>query len=147
MHKICMVIYINAIFFLLLFSQFYVDSLFLLTLLTAILAQRLQSSVLAILFGLFLTWTGICGHNYLHQRDNYRMFYFNLIFMSYRDWRVSHVLSHHIYPNSLLDIELKVVEPFLVWFPRSKNFVQRYVSYIYSPIFYSLLYMQQFGFK
>lgn len=129
------------------FSQFYVDTLFVLTLLTAVLAQRCQSSMLAILFGFFLTWTAICGHNFLHMRDNYRMLYFNLIFMSYRDWRISHVLSHHLYPNSLLDIELKVVEPLLVWFPRPKNFIQRYVSYIYSPLFYSLLYLQQFGFK
>lgn len=121
--------------------QFYVDGLFLLTILTAVLAQRYQSIVMAFLCGLFITWTGICGHNYLHQRDNYRMIYFNVIFMSYRDWRISHALSHHLYPNSLLDIELSMFEPFLNYLPHSKNWIQRYVSYIYSPIFYCFLYL------
>lgn len=129
--------------------QFYIDGLFVLTLLTSILAQRFQSNLLAMLFGLFLTWTGICGHNYLHQRDNYRMKYMNLIFMSYRDWRVSHALSHHMYPNSLLDIELSILEPFFVWVPSdaAKNIIQRYVSYIYSPFVYSIFYLHEFGKK
>lgn len=120
-----------------------------LTLLTAILAQRFQSTLLAILCGLFLTWTGVCGHNFLHQRDNYRMIYFNIIFMSYRDWRVSHVLSHHLYPNSKLDIELVMLEPFCVWVPdaTAKNWIQRYASYIYSPIFYFIFYLFAFGQK
>lgn len=131
------------------FLQFYIDGLFVLTLLTSILAQRFQSNLLAMLFGLFLTWTGICGHNYLHQRDNYRMKYMNLIFMSYRDWRVSHALSHHMYPNSLLDIELSILEPFFVWVPSdtAKNVFQRYVSYIYSPFVYSIFYLHEFGKK
>lgn len=131
------------------FLQFYIDGLFVLTLLTSILAQRFQSNLLAMLFGLLLTWTGICGHNYLHQRDNYRMKYMNLIFMSYRDWRVSHALSHHMYPNSLLDIELSILEPFFVWVPSdtAKNVFQRYVSYIYSPFVYSIFYLHEFGKK
>lgn len=131
------------------FLQFYIDGLFVLTLLTSILAQRFQSNLLAMLFGLFLTWTGICGHNYLHQRDNYRMKYMNLIFMSYRDWRVSHALSHHMYPNSLLDIELSILEPFFVWVPSdtAKNVFQRYVSYIYSPFVYSIFYLHEFSKK
>lgn len=67
------------------------------------------------------------------------MKYFNLLFISYRDWHVSQVLSHHSYPNSLLDIELMALEPFMVWVPchTAKNEVQRYVSYVYWPIIYS----------
>lgn len=119
------------------------------TLLTAILAQRFQSTPIAILCGLFLTWTGVCGHNYLHQRDNYRMIYFNIVFMSYRDWRVSHVLSHHLFPNSLLDFELLMVEPFMVWVPSktAKNWIQRYVSYVYAPILYCFLFLYLFSMK
>lgn len=119
------------------------------TLLTSIFAQRAQSTSLAILGGLFLTWTGVCGHNYIHQRDNFRMKYMNLIFMSYRDWRVSHCLSHHLYPNSLLDIELSMMEPFFVWVPSdtAKNILQRYVSYIYSPFIYCIFYLHAFGSK
>ncbi|XP_055306178.1 cytochrome b5-related protein-like [Sitodiplosis mosellana] len=130
-------------------SEFYIDGLFVLTLITAILAQRFQSITMAILCGLFLTWTGICGHNYLHRRDNYRMFYFNIIFQSFRDWRISHALSHHLYPNSLLDIELISYEPFLVWVPsvEAKNWIQRYAAYAYSPIFYCCFYFFEFGRK
>lgn len=77
------------------------------------------------------------------------MFYFNLLFMSYRDWRISHVLSHHIYPNSLLDIELVALEPFMVYVPSksAKNFIQRYVSYAYSPIVYFTFYLREFAVK
>lgn len=69
--------------------------------------------------------------------------------MSYRDWRVSHALSHHLYPNSLLDIELSAHEPFMNWVPSptSKNLFQRYASYIYSPPFYCLFYLLEFGKK
>lgn len=131
------------------FSQFYIDGLFVLTMLTAILAQRFQSFMMAILCSLFLTWTGVCGHNYLHRRNNYRMIYFNLIFNSFRDWRVSHVLSHHLYPNSMLDMELSSYEPILVWVsrPNAKNWFQRYVPYIYSPVFWCFLYIYDFGRK
>lgn len=129
--------------------QFYIDGLFILTLLTAILSQRLQSILMAILCSLLFTWTGICGHNFFHQRDNYRMKYFNLLFVSYRDWRVSHAFSHHLYPNSLLDMELSAGEPFVVWLPSAtaKNQFQRYASYIYSPLLYCLFYPVQFGKK
>lgn len=129
--------------------QFYIDGLFALTILTAILAQRFQSTFIAIVCSLFFTWTGVCAHNYLHQRDNYRMLYFNLIFMSYRDWRISHVLSHHLYPNSLLDVELTILEPYIVWIPSdtAKNLFQRYAPFVYSPILYSVFYLYEFGKK
>lgn len=89
---------------------------------------------------------GIGGHNFFHRRDNYRMWYFNLTFMSYRDWRIAHVLSHHFYPNSLLDVELVSHEPYLCYIPDQnvKNLVQRYVSYFYAPIFYITYYPREF---
>lgn len=93
-----------------------------------------------------MTWTGICGHNYLHRRDNFRMYYINLIFHSFRDWRIGHVLSHHLFPNSLLDMELYAFEPFLVWdiAPSAKNWFQRYMAYVYSPFFYCFLFIFEF---
>lgn len=131
------------------FLQFYIDGLFVLSLLTSIFAQRFQSTLLAILSGFLLTWTGVCGHNFLHQRDNYRMKYMNLIFMSFRDWRISHCLSHHLYPNSLLDVEVSILEPFFVWVPSdtAKNVIQRYVSYIYAPFVYCIFYLYEFAIK
>lgn len=127
--------------------QYYIDGLFVLTILTAILAQRFQSTSTAIVCSLFFTWTGVCAHNYLHQRDNFRMVYFNLIFMSYRDWRISHVLSHHIFPNSMLDVEVSIFEPYIVWIPRAKNLYQLYAPLLFSPLLYSVFYLLEFGKK
>lgn len=126
--------------------QFYIDGLFVLVLLTAILTQRFQSVAIAFLCGLFYTWCGICGHNFLHMRDNFRMYYINIMFMNYRNWRISHALSHHLYPNSLLDFELTDMEPFFVYLPSKhvKNCVQRYISYIYSPFLYSIYFLRVF---
>ena len=112
----------------------------------AILAQRFQSTTLALLCGLFYTWCGISGHNYLHQRDNYRMYYINILFMNYRNWRIGHALSHHLFPNSLLDFELTEMQPIFVHIPSKdvKNFIQRYLSYIYCPFYYCIHYLRVF---
>lgn len=116
------------------------------TLITAIFSQRYQSTMIAILCSLFYTWCGISGHNYFHRRDNFRMYYFNLLFFNFRDWRVSHALSHHLYPNSLLDVEIVFMEPFFVWVPfkDAKNAMQRYGSFVYAPIIYALMYPMGF---
>lgn len=121
--------------------QFYIDGLFVATLVLAVLSMHFQSYLLAFLTGVIYTWTGIAGHNFFHQKDNYRMYYFNLLFMSYRDWRITHAISHHVFPNSLLDYELIQYEPILNWLPTSeKSYIQRYVSWLYSPILYVLTY-------
>lgn len=105
-----------------------------------------QNRLLAFLAGLCLTWTVVVGHNYFHRADNWRMYTFNLTLMNYKEWRVSHALSHHLFPNSLHDLELSLFEPYLCWVPNPhrKNWVQRYVSWIYSPFVYSVLTIMQF---
>lgn len=116
--------------------QFYIDGLFATTLLLAVLSLRCQSYWLATVCALIYTWTGIAGHNFLHQRDNYRMYYFNLLFINYREWRITHALSHHLFPNSYLDFELLQFEPILDWTPTSKTWSQRYISWLISPFIY-----------
>lgn len=138
---------LNEFFVSILFSflQFYIDALFALTILSAILANRYESIGFTLICGLIYTWCGIAAHNFFHIRDNFRMKYFNILFMSYRDWRVSHVLSHHLYPNSLIDIELVFMEPFLVWkLNKDKDWIRRYVSYIYSPFIYCIFYYTEY---
>lgn len=85
----------------------------------------------------------VAAHSYLHRRDNIRMYYFNLSFMSYREWRVSHALSHHLFTNSLVDMEMMIMEPFLCWFPNptAKGFINRYISWAYGPLIYSLFFV------
>lgn len=93
-----------------------------------------------------MTWVIITGHNYFHRKDNFRMTYFNLGFMSYREWRVSHALSHHLYTNSLVDMEVMWLEPMFVWLPNpnTKGFINQYISWIYGPIIYSLFFIVEF---
>lgn len=123
-----------------------IDTLLTLTFAGSILTAYSNKWPLAVLTGLLMTWTIISAHNYFHKRDNWRMKLFNLGFLSYRNWRISHALSHHIYTNSLHDLEISSLEPFLCWIPNPniKGTFQRYGSWIYGPIVYSGLYFMEF---
>lgn len=127
-------------------SQLYVDTMFLAMVLLSIASVRFHSVMIALVTSLIYTWIVIAGHNFLHRRDNFRMIYFNMSFMSYRDWRMSHALSHHLFPNSLHDVEIMLFEPIICWLPNSKikNWIQRYVSWVYSIAFYFVLYFAEF---
>ncbi|XP_026479660.1 cytochrome b5-related protein-like [Ctenocephalides felis] len=92
---------------------------------------------------LFLTWTTIAAHNFFHQRNNWRMYAFNLSMMNHREWRISHALSHHLHPNTLVDMELSIAEPFLSWQSKEKS-ILRYISWTVSPVFYASLYITQY---
>lgn len=127
-------------------TKFLIDGLLAATIVCAILAVRLHSTILLIAAALTLSWTVISAHNYFHRRDNFRMFYFNLSFMSYREWRISHAMSHHLYPNSLHDLEVSLFEPFLCYVTnaKTKGLIQRYGSWLYGPIVYLFLFADQF---
>lgn len=92
-----------------------------------------------------MCYTVISAHNFFHRRDNMRMYYFNLSFLNYKAWRISHAMSHHLYPNSLHDMEIALFEPILCWFPDAnvKGIFQRYASWIYSPIIYTFICLDQ----
>ncbi|KAJ9587921.1 hypothetical protein L9F63_018647, partial [Diploptera punctata] len=122
-------------------SMMIADTLLASTLLAAILAAALTSFVLGIVSGTLLALTVICAHNFFHQKDNLRMYYFDLCFMSSRNWRVSHAMSHHLYTNTVQDLEISILEPFLQYLPRkSKPWWIRFGAWIISPIVYSFVY-------
>jgi hypothetical protein len=74
----------------------------------------------------------------LRCRSYCALFFFMI---SCRNWRISHALSHHLYTNSLLDLELAMFEPLLQWVPHhTKSFVIRYVSWFYSFVIYCILF-------
>ncbi|CAG7828153.1 unnamed protein product [Allacma fusca] len=92
----------------------------------------LESIPTLIAAGLLLTFSTISAHNFFHLRDTWRRYYFELSLLSSQDWRISHALSHHMYPNTLLDAELTMLEPFVVLLPKStKNF---WWNQLFSPI-------------
>lgn len=72
------------------------------------------------------------------------MFYFNLGLMNYKDWRVSHALSHHMYTNSFVDMELTGMEPILTYTIFPKHQIKKYVQWIYGPIIHSLFFVTDF---
>lgn len=105
----------------------------------AILATKLDSLLLAALAGVSLVFLGIASHNYLHRKDNWRMFCFNLTGFNYREWRVQHAMSHHMYTNTIYDLEVTNFEPVLQWIPKDKGNLQKLVSVLISPLIWTLL--------
>lgn len=66
-------------------------------------------------------------------------------FRSYREWRISHALSHHLYPNTLHDLEISYFEPFLNWIPSPnlKQGASKYLAWLITPIAYGLIYFME----
>lgn len=127
-------------------SKLYSDLLLIGTFISAILTTRYDSNYLAFIAGLILTFTVVTAHNYFHRQDNFRMLYFNLCMFSYREWRISHALSHHLFPNSWQDLEVIIFEPIASWLPdpQMKGTFKRYASWIYGPLLWSALYVAEF---
>lgn len=69
---------------------------------TSLLGIYLNSIWLQLLAGFILSITVIGSHNFFHIRDNWRKYYFDLSLLSHHEWRVSHAISHHLFPNTVL---------------------------------------------
>lgn len=65
-----------------------------------------------------LAFMAITAHNFFHHKNNWRMYTFDLTGNSSHEWRISHVYSHHCYPNSYFDYEATAFDAFLCWFPQ-----------------------------
>ncbi|XP_045494026.1 cytochrome b5-related protein-like [Colias croceus] len=93
---------------------------------------------------LSLTLLTVTCHNFIHRRTNWRMYLFNLSMWSYRDFRVSHVLSHHLYTNTLMDAELSTLEPVLIYNPRADKPLHARMGFITQYAFFPFLFMISF---
>uniref|UniRef100_A0A146L542 Cytochrome b5-related protein n=1 Tax=Lygus hesperus TaxID=30085 RepID=A0A146L542_LYGHE len=121
-------------------SKVFADFLLTMTILTSVAASRTGNYFFALTAGVLLSFTTICAHNFFHQRDHWRRYYFQLSCMSVKGWRVSHAMSHHMFPNTQHDLEVAMFEPWLQWLPKKKLLFWRYVSWVYSPIVYTLIF-------
>ncbi|XP_050457101.1 cytochrome b5-related protein-like [Cataglyphis hispanica] len=120
------------------------DFLVAMTFVLSLAAAFVNSYAIIVFASIFLTWTTVAAHNYLHMRDNFRMYYFDLSVLSSKSWRISHVMSHHMYTNTLWDYQIYVVEPFLNWLPRKdKSYLAGVISKIISPIVWILLFLTE----
>jgi uncharacterized membrane protein len=115
------------------------DALLFTTICGFILTAKFSSILLAILTGICSAFVAVVSHNYLHRRDNWRMYYINLTGLNYREWRVAHVVSHHMYPNSVYDLEVSNMEPMLQWIPMEKSKVRKASSVVLCPVVWLLL--------
>lgn len=121
------------------------DGLLVFTYLAAILSTYHPIGIVPA--SLLMTGLVISGHNYLHKADNVRMYYFNMGFSSFRQWRVTHVLSHHCFPNTRLDVEMYFMEPLLNWWPSADGKTSiwlRYGSWAYAWILCCFMHILDF---
>lgn len=109
------------------------------TIILSIIAARFNSVILAVLTGISLVLLGISSHNYLHQKDNWRMFCLNLSGFNYREWRISHAMSHHMFPNTIYDLEVTNFEPMMQYIPKDKTESQKLISILITPIIWIIL--------
>ncbi|XP_067213340.1 cytochrome b5-related protein [Linepithema humile] len=117
------------------------DSLVIATFALSLTSALTHSYAAIVLASIFLTWTTVAAHNYFHMRDNFRMYYFDLSMISSKNWRITHVMSHHMYTNTMWDYEIYVAEPFLQWIPdKNKSYLIAMISRIISPIVWMLLF-------
>jgi len=118
-----------------------IDACLVLAFVSSIIACRIQNVWIDILSAYFLTCTVIMGHNYFHQKDNFRMYYFDLSGMGSKDWRISHALSHHLLTNTIQDLEISLFEPMLEYLPhQNKTAASIIKSWLFSIVLYILLY-------
>ena len=68
-------------------SRFYCDLMLVSTILSFILASRDFNFITAFIAASCLFMLSVISHNFLHQRDNWRMYLMNLNVQSFRDWR------------------------------------------------------------
>ncbi|KAF6207091.1 hypothetical protein GE061_018330 [Apolygus lucorum] len=125
-------------------SKMFADFFATATVLLATLAAVRESYVIAAASAVCLCCVTVVAHNFFHQRDNFRMYYWAFCGFSVKEWRISHSLSHHLFPNSRQDLELTAFEPIFQWAPRKdKSFTARFFSWLYSPIVYCFLFHSQ----
>src|SRR5690349_14186133 len=94
---------------------------------------------MSIIAGAPLALLGIASHNYLHARgDNWRMLCFNFTGFNFREWRISHVISHHIYTNTSHDLEMISFE-WMKWIPTHKTELHKIVSVVATPLVWFII--------
>lgn len=83
-------------------SRFYCDFMLVTLLLLSTISARDENFFMATAAALSLSWLTSIGHNFIHQKDNWRMYVVNLSLMSFREWRGK--LSYILIEQSLNEI-------------------------------------------
>ncbi|CAH1109798.1 unnamed protein product [Psylliodes chrysocephalus] len=115
-------------------TNFFTDTLMVLTFIFSTFALKHWSFTMGTIGGLLLGMLTVAAHNYLHMRDNLRMYYSQFSLFQVRDWRISHILSHHLYTNTINDLEISMFEPVLQYLPIEKKPLQKMSSVLLAPL-------------
>ena len=90
---------------------------------------------LSYISGLILGIVCTMAHNFYHKADNFRRYYHDLSSLSSSDSRITHVLSHHVFTNTIYDIEIAVKEPVLPFLPDPrKQYRSKILSCVMLPV-------------
>ncbi|XP_060801857.1 cytochrome b5-related protein [Amyelois transitella] len=129
-------------------SNMITDGLFLSLLCTSVFACWTENYYLAniwyLLASVSLALLTVACHNYIHRKTNWRMYLFNMSMWSYRDFRVSHVISHHLYTNTLMDLEISSLEPFLFFNPRKDKPLHARLGFITELFLFPFIFLLSF---
>ncbi|XP_030751762.1 cytochrome b5-related protein-like isoform X2 [Sitophilus oryzae] len=115
-------------------SNFLIDSFLVALFFLSIFAVKYWNFLFAVLAGNFLAFLTIAAHNYFHRKDNFRMYYFNFSLMQVREWRISHVLSHHLHTNTIDDYEISSWQPLLQYLPVENKPLYGYGQWLIAPL-------------
>lgn len=78
-------------------SKCYMDAVLISLFCTSIIATRTQDSFVSIFMtlaaGQFMAWLNTLSHNFIHQKDNWRMYAANIPLTGWRDWRIFHGMA------------------------------------------------------
>lgn len=100
-------------------SKWYLDLVVVSLFLAATLAVRVESLIVKIIFtlvaGQLMGWLNGLSHNFIHQRNNFRMYASNLVLINWRDWRVFHAIVNYktFHSQDLLTVCLFIVTSFV----------------------------------
>nr|CAI5858615.1 unnamed protein product [Callosobruchus analis] len=132
-------------------TNFLMDAMVALLFLFSTMSVYFWSFGIGILAGMFLAWVTIAAHNYTHQKDNFRMYYFQFSLLQVREWRISHNLSHHLHTNTIDDLEISLLEPLLQYMPTGKSPAQKFGSCLIAPLlwitYFHTPYIRRYGLK
>lgn len=58
----------------------------------------------------------------------------------FREFRISHVLSHHLHTNTIDDLEISMFEPMLTYLPIEKKPLKKYGQFLAAPLIWITMY-------
>ncbi|KAK9887942.1 hypothetical protein WA026_000242 [Henosepilachna vigintioctopunctata] len=120
-------------------SKLFADITVAFYILFCVLSTFSESYLLGALTGYVLALNINISHNFIHMKNNFRMYYLDLSMLSSRDFRVVHALSHHLFPNTIHDLEISMFEPVFFLLPQKKTQLRKYLSWIYALIFFPFI--------